>query len=76
MEVNDGGSFLSGLQLVRRALVEVKDSSSAPAQANASIKDANASRIIENITLVVITDCHVTTLSRNNSHIMLFNYYE
>ena len=65
------GSFLSGLLLVRRAWVGVKDSSSALALANASIKGANASRIIENVTLDVITEGHVIMSSRNNSHVML-----
>ena len=63
------GSFLSGLLLVRRAWV--KDSSSVLALANASIKGANASRIIENVTLYVITEGHVIMSSRKNSHVML-----
>ena len=62
------GSFLSGLLLVRRAWVEVKDSSSALALENASIKGANASRITENVTLDVITEGHVIMSSRNNSY--------
>ena len=61
------GSFLSGLLLVRRAWVEVKDSLSALALENASIKGANASRIIENVTLDVTTEGHVIMLSSNNS---------
>ena len=47
--------------------MEVKDSLSALALENASIKGENASRITENVTLDVITEGQVILSSRNNS---------